>query len=154
MQTSPQDLVAIITATLAELKPLAEEKRHTISFSPPVPLPPVLADKDKLQEVIVNLVGNAIKYTPPQGKVEVGLKVAGQSIITWVKDNGIGIGPDDQAKLFQRFFRVESDETRHIQGTGLGLFIVRQIIEHMNGKIWVESEKGQGSTFYFTLPTA
>ena len=154
VQTSPQDLVAIITATLAELKPLAEEKRHTISFSPPAPLPPVLADKDKLQEVMVNLVGNAIKYTPPQGKVEVGLKVAGQSIITWVKDNGIGIGPDDQAKLFQRFFRVESDETRHIQGTGLGLFIVRQIVEHMNGKIWVESAKGQGSTFYFTLPTA
>ena len=154
VQTSPQDLVAIITATLAELKPLAEEKRHTISFLPPAPLPPVLADKDKLQEVMVNLVGNAIKYTPPQGKVEVGLKVAGQSIITWVKDNGIGIGPDDQAKLFQRFFRVESDETRHIQGTGLGLFIVRQIVEHMNGKIWVESEKGQGSTFYFSLPTA
>ena len=154
VQTSPQDLVAIITATLAELKPLAEEKRHAVSFSPPAPLPPVLADKDKLQEVMVNLVGNAIKYTPPQGKVEVGLKVAGQSVITWVKDNGIGIGPDDQAKLFQRFFRVESDETRHIQGTGLGLFIVRQIVEHMNGKIWVESEKGQGSTFYFTLPTA
>lgn len=154
VQTSPQDMVTIITTILAELKPLAEEKSHVINFSPPVSLPQVLADKDKLQEVLVNLVGNAIKYTPPQGQVEVGVKLDGDNIITWVKDNGIGIAPEDQAKLFQRFFRVESDETRGIQGTGLGLFIVRQIIEHMNGRIWVESAKGKGSTFLFSLPSA
>jgi len=151
VQTSPQDIVAIISATLAELKSLADEKKHIIVFSPPPQLPQVMADKDKLQEVLVNLVGNAIKYTPPQGKVEVGLRIEGDSVVTWVKDNGIGITAEDQAKLFQRFFRVESDETRNIQGTGLGLFIVRQIIEHMNGRIWVESTKGQGSTFLFTL---
>ena len=154
VQTSPQDIVAIITATLAELKPLAEEKQHTIAFLPPAGLPLVLADKDKLQEVMVNLVGNAIKYTPPGGQVEVGVRQAEGLLVTSVKDSGIGIALGDQAKLFQRFFRVESEETKNIQGTGLGLFIVRQIVEHMNGKIWVESIKGQGSTFYFSLPIA
>lgn len=154
VETTPQDIVGIISATLAELKPLADEKKHYISFAPPAALPRVLADKDKLQEVLVNLIGNAIKYTSPQGKIEVGVKPDGDSVVTWVKDSGIGIAPEDQAKLFQRFFRVESDETRNIQGTGLGLFIVRQIIEHMNGRIWVESVKGQGSTFIFSLPIA
>lgn len=154
VQTSPQDIVAIISATLAELKPLADEKQHTVIFTPSQALPPVLADKDKLQEVMVNLISNAIKYTPAGGRIEIGVKPEEGRVVVWVKDNGIGIAPEDQVKLFQRFFRVESDETRDIQGTGLGLFIVRQIIEHMNGKIWLASAKGQGSTFYFSLPIA
>ncbi len=154
VQTSPLDLVVIIQSTLAELKPLADEKQHNISFVPPVSLPQVLADKDKLQEVLVNLIGNAIKYTPAGGQIEIGARQEGNRVVTWIKDSGIGIAPEDQTKLFQRFFRVESEETRNIQGTGLGLFIVRQIIEHMQGRIWVQSVKGKGSTFYFSLPIA
>lgn len=153
VQTSPQDIVAIIQATLAELKPLSAAKQHTVSFVP-TSVPRALADKDKLQEVLTNLIGNAIKYTPQGGRVEVGLKLEAGSVVTSIKDSGIGISQEDQAKLFQRFFRVESDETRGIQGTGLGLFIVRQLIEHMDGKIWVESDKGKGSTFLFRLPVA
>jgi len=154
VQTSPQDLCGIIQATLAELKPLADEKKHRLEFVPR-DIPQVLADKDKLQEVLVNLIGNAIKYTPEGGVIKIAVTPQPQAFVTCsIADNGIGIAKEDQAKLFQRFFRVESDETRHIQGTGLGLFIVRQIIEHMNGKIWLKSEKGRGSTFYFSLPVA
>jgi signal transduction histidine kinase len=149
--TSPQDLGALVQATLNELLPLAKEKKHTLVYTPPANLPPVMADKDKLQEVLVNLIGNAIKYTPDGGQVEVTLTLQAKEAIVGIKDNGLGISKEDQAKLFQRFFRVESEETKNIQGTGLGLFIVRQLVEKMDGRIWVESDKGKGSTFFFSL---
>lgn len=153
VQTSPQDLVALIQTTLAELKPLVAEKKHTLTFTPPAALPTVMADKDKLQEVLVNLIGNAIKYTPVGGQVQVAVSVKADRVVTAITDTGIGIAPQDQAKLFERFFRVESDATKNIQGTGLGLFIVRQLVERMDGKIWVTSEVGKGSTFSFSLPS-
>lgn len=152
VNTTPLDILPIIQNILAELTPLAKEKNHTVVFTPPEALPQVLADKDKLQEVLVNLLSNAIKYTPAGGLITLKLEEKASALLISVKDNGIGISPEDQAKLFQRFFRVESEETKNIQGTGLGLFIVRQIVEHMNGQIWVESSKGQGCDFKFTLP--
>ena len=152
IETTPQDLLALIRGTLAELTLLAQEKQQVLTLAPPLSVPRVLADRAKLQEVLVNLVGNAVKYTPQGGQVTVTVEVTEGAVVTHVTDTGIGIAPEDQAKLFQRFFRVESDETRNIQGTGLGLFIVREIVEHMNGQIWVESEKGKGSTFSFSLP--
>lgn len=152
--TEPLDILPIIQNILSELNPLAQEKNHKIIYNPPAVMAKVSADKNKLQEVIVNLVSNAIKYTPANGQIEINLESQNDFLTVSVQDNGIGISQDDQAKLFQRFFRVESDETKNIQGTGLGLFIVRQIVEHMNGRIWVESTKGQGSTFKFTLPFA
>ncbi|MBI5465735.1 MAG: sensor histidine kinase [Candidatus Kerfeldbacteria bacterium] len=149
--TSPQNLVALVQTTLNELLPLAQEKKHTLVYTPPASLPPVMADKDKLQEVLVNLIGNAIKYTPTGGRVEVTLTPQDKEMVIGIKDNGLGISKEDQSKLFQRFFRVESEETKDIQGTGLGLFIVRQLVEKMDGRIWVASEKGKGSTFFFSL---
>ncbi|MBI5733512.1 MAG: sensor histidine kinase [Candidatus Kerfeldbacteria bacterium] len=152
-ETSPQNLMEIVQGVISELAPLVKEKEHTLQFQPPGNLPPVLVDKDKLQEVLVNLVSNAIKYTPPRGTIKIDLMSAVGEVTVSVQDNGIGISAEDQAKLFRRFYRVESDETRNIQGTGLGLFIVRQLVERMGGKIWVESEKGKGTTFRFTLKT-
>ncbi len=153
-ETSPQNLTEIIQGVISELTPLVKEKEHTLQFQPPHNLPMVLVDKDKLQEVLVNLISNAIKYTPPRGTIKLDLMPAAGEVTVSVQDNGIGISAADQAKLFQRFYRVESDETRNIQGTGLGLFIVRQLVERMGGKIWIESEKGKGTTFRFTLKTA
>lgn len=153
-ETAAQDLVPIINGVISELTPLLKEKNHIFNFVTSAPSWSVMADKDKLQEVLVNLLSNAIKYTPPSGKIAINLEQRGPEVEIAVVDNGIGIAPDDQAKLFQRFFRVESDETRNIQGTGLGLFIVRQLVERMGGRIWIESAKGQGTTFTFTLKLA
>jgi PAS domain S-box-containing protein len=115
------------------------------------PLYYVYADPDRLREVITNLFDNAVKYTP-EGKVTLGLTGNDQVVQCYVRDTGPGIPADDVPHLFQKFYRVDNSATRTIGGTGLGLFICRKIIELYNGRIWVESELGKGSTFYINLP--
>lgn len=115
------------------------------------PLYYVFADPDRLREVITNLFDNAVKYTP-EGKVSIGLTGDAQVVQCYVKDTGPGIPAEDQPHLFQKFYRVDNSATRTIGGTGLGLFICRKIVEMYNGRIWVESELGKGSSFYINLP--
>lgn len=108
-------------------------------------------DPDRLREVITNLFDNAVKYTP-SGKISLGLTGDREVAQVYVRDTGPGIPTDDIPHLFQKFYRVDSSATRTIGGTGLGLFICRKIVELYNGRIWVESEVGKGSTFYINLP--
>lgn len=115
------------------------------------PLLYVHADPERLREVIINLVENAIKYTK-QGIVTLGAEVKDQSVIIRVSDTGTGIAEEDIPHLFQRFYRVDNSETREIGGTGLGLFITKQIVEMMSGRVWCESQLGAGSTFFVQLP--
>lgn len=115
------------------------------------PLYYVYADPDRLREVITNLFDNAVKYTP-EGKVSIGLTGNDQVAQCYVRDTGPGIPADDLPHLFQKFYRVDNSATRTIGGTGLGLFICRKIVELYNGRIWVESEVGKGSSFYINLP--
>lgn len=115
------------------------------------PLFYVYADADRLREVITNLFDNAVKYTP-EGSVTIGLTGDAQVVQCYVRDTGPGIPPEDVPHLFQKFYRVDNSATRTIGGTGLGLFICRKIVELYNGRIWVESEVGKGSTFYINLP--
>jgi PAS domain S-box-containing protein len=115
------------------------------------PLYYVYADADRLREVITNLFDNAVKYTP-EGKVSIGLTGDDQVVQCYVQDTGAGIPAEDVPHLFQKFYRVDNSATRTIGGTGLGLFICRKIIELYNGRVWVESELGKGSTFYINLP--
>jgi PAS domain S-box-containing protein len=115
------------------------------------PLYYVSADPDRLREVITNLFDNAVKYTP-EGKVSIGLTGNEQVVQCFVRDTGPGIPADDVPHLFQKFYRVDNSATRTIGGTGLGLFISRKIIEMYNGRIWVESKLGEGSSFYINLP--
>jgi PAS domain S-box-containing protein len=108
-------------------------------------------DPDRMREVITNLYDNAVKYTP-QGKITIGLTGNDQVVQFYIKDTGSGIPREDIPHLFQKFYRVDNSATRTIGGTGLGLFICRKIVELYNGRIWVESEAGKGSTFFINVP--
>ena len=115
------------------------------------PLYYALVDAGRLREVVTNLFDNAVKYTP-EGKVSMGLTGDTQVIQFYVRDTGPGIPPEDLPHLFQKFYRVDNSATRTIGGTGLGLFICRKIVELYNGRIWVESELGKGSSFFINFP--
>ncbi len=112
------------------------------------------ADKEKLTSVVSNLISNAIKYSDHGSTIAVQSEIAGDNIQVSVTDNGIGIKENDLEKLFDRFYRVESTQTKTISGFGIGLYLSAEIIHRHKGKIWAESTYGAGSTFYFTLPLA
>jgi PAS domain S-box-containing protein len=119
-------------------------------------VPLVAADRDKVRQVLVNLIENAMKYSPDGGRVEVGLQ-SGQSpdeetVIFFVKDQGIGIPSHEQARIFEKFYRLDPQMTRGVGGTGLGLYICSELVHRMGGTIWVESSEGEGSTFLLELP--
>ena len=115
-------------------------------------MPLIEADLALLQQAIYNLVENAIKYTPANGRVSARLIIQGDSILFEVQDTGIGIAPADMPRLFEKFYRGSQREAREQKGTGLGLAIVKSITEKHGGKVWVESELGKGSTFYLQVP--
>ncbi len=115
------------------------------------PLYYVLADADRMSEVITNLFDNAVKYTD-QGKISIGLTGNTDVVQFYIRDTGPGIPAEDLPHLFQKFYRVDNTATRTIGGTGLGLFICRKIVELYQGKVWVESQLGQGSSFFINLP--
>lgn len=109
-------------------------------------------DYDFLREIVNNLLGNAIKYTPEGGEIKVNVKGDGDKVVISVADNGIGIPPEDLGHIFQKFYRVDDSQTRQIGGTGLGLYLVKQRAEAMGGRVWAESDFGHGSVFYVSLP--
>jgi signal transduction histidine kinase len=119
----------------------------------PEHLPLALADGERLERVLGNLIGNALKYSPADATVTVSFERKGAEVVTSVTDLGRGIGPEDLPHLFGRYFRARATQKSH-DGLGLGLYISRLIVEAHGGKIWVESEEGKGSTFSFTLPVA
>ncbi|MDD5122731.1 MAG: ATP-binding protein, partial [Dehalococcoidales bacterium] len=113
----------------------------------------IMADERKLKQVLFNLLSNAVKFTPDGGAITVKGNIEGEEVIISVSDNGIGIKPADQKKLFQRFFQIHGSTTDKTPGTGLGLVISKQLVEMHEGKIWVESEgEEKGSQFSFSLP--
>ena len=117
-------------------------------------LPPVAADADKLRQVLVNLTENAIKYSPRGGRIVISLIHRDSLVRFSVRDEGIGIPEDEQPQIFERFHRVDPNMTRGVGGTGLGLYICRELVEGMGGRMWVTSREGAGSTFSFELPVA
>ncbi|WP_348051998.1 ATP-binding protein [Mucilaginibacter sp.] len=124
---------------------------HEIHFEPCNPIM-VSADHDKISSVISNLISNAVKYSPKGKEIEVKCLVVDNNAQVSVRDEGMGIKMADIDKLFERYYRVESDHTRNISGFGIGLYLSAEIIQRHDGKIWAESEIGNGSTFYFSLP--
>jgi signal transduction histidine kinase len=127
---------------------------HTVVLRLDPELGEMNGDRDKLTQVITNLLNNALKYSPDGGEVVVSTRVEGNGAHLVVRDHGIGIPAAALETIFERYGRVESKETRHIQGTGLGLPIVRQIVQLHGGTVWAESTVGEGSVFHVTLPRA
>lgn len=135
-----------------ELAPLAAKKGIAINYAEEKIM--VKADDYKLKEVLTNIIGNAIKYTLSDGAIEIFHERKGDLLVTHIKDHGMGMKPEDVSKLFSKFYRIKNEQTEKIEGTGLGLFIVKEIIERMGGTIEVDSEYGRGSDFKFSLKIA
>ena len=124
---------------------------HSLIFEPGAPLI-IGADRDKIGSVISNLVSNAVKYSPKGKVVTVKCKTVENNAVVSIEDEGMGIKAKDIDRLFERYYRVSSNHTKNISGFGIGLYLSAEIIQRHDGKIWVESESGVGSTFYFSLP--
>jgi two-component system, OmpR family, phosphate regulon sensor histidine kinase PhoR len=142
----------IIRAAVDSLRSLAEGKNQTIHFHPPEGLAPVFADGQKIHQVLVNLLHNAISYTPEGGALSVEIRPVPEGVECTVADDGIGIPPEDLSRIFERFYRVDKGRSRELGGTGLGLSIVRHIVEAHGGQVRVESKPGKGSRFTIFLP--
>jgi signal transduction histidine kinase len=150
LTSRPVDVGALLTLA-ADVA--AHDPRHPIRLELPEGLPPVLADSDRVQQVLANLLSNARKYSPQGGRIRLGSRAIGKFVEVCVEDDGVGIPPDALERVFDKFFRVESLLHRNVRGTGLGLTICRQIVEAHNGRIWAESDGlGQGARVCFTLP--
>jgi len=142
----------VIQRAMLDMSQLIEEKSLTAEVDIPADFPPMLADPQKLDLIVVNLLSNAIKYTPEGGNISCKAWVEEDRAVVAICDSGIGIPPEEQDKIFDRFYQIEDSLTRHYSGMGLGLAVAKGMVELCQGRIWVESEVGQGSTFYFELP--
>jgi PAS domain S-box-containing protein len=133
---------------------MEQHARNEVSFSlvAPASLPALSTDPDKFRQVLINLIENAIKYSPEGGHVEVTLEPRDAHLSISVRDEGLGIPANEQRLIFDKFYRVDPNLTRGVGGTGLGLYVCRELVRLMGGRIWVESAHGEGSTFFVDLP--
>ncbi|HEY9164741.1 MAG TPA: ATP-binding protein [Candidatus Kryptonia bacterium] len=145
------DITEFLANVIEELKPKAERKSLTLSVCMKPDEILVLGDRDRLRQVMWNLIDNSVKYTDEGGKIEVGYTDTPDHVRVFVKDTGCGIGDEHIARIFERFYRVDKDRSRSVGGTGLGLAIVKHIVEAHKSRIEVKSEPGKGSEFSFTL---
>lgn len=155
MDIKPTDIIPIIKTSVDSLRQTANTRQQHLLLNVPAELPVVFADEFRIGQVILNLVSNAISYSPPGSTITISAEKHEGSLQISVQDTGEGIPPEAMPKLFTKFFRVTSGNMEEVsKGTGLGLFIARAIVEMHKGKIWAESTVGKGSSFTFTLPTA
>jgi signal transduction histidine kinase len=149
----PTSIADLIRATQERLQRQYDDKNVKLVIDIPATLPKVEVDADRIQQVLTNLIGNALQYTSEGGQVTVQTKVSGNEVVVSIRDNGIGISAEHLPHIFDRFYRVDKSRSRVGGGSGIGLTIAKHLIEAHGGKIWVESAGiHNGSTFYFTLP--
>jgi PAS domain S-box-containing protein len=147
------DAAELTTNVIEALRAHAPVHVEVVVDAPPG-LPQVAADPDKLRQVLTNLLDNAVKYSPDGGSVRIALGQSGNRIRFRIEDQGLGIPPTEQARIFEKFFRLDPNLTRGVGGTGLGLYICRELVDRMDGRIWVTSDGRRGSTFTVELPVA
>ncbi len=154
IRQAPCHLGLVLVEAVDTMRARAVGKGITLRLEPTEGSPTIIGDRTLLRQSIGNLVDNAIKYTPGGGQVSVGMVVnhAAGEVVIHIADSGIGIAPEDQVRLFEKFYRIKRRETTDTPGTGLGLALVKGIVEHHGGRVWVESTLNQGSTFYIALP--
>jgi signal transduction histidine kinase len=152
LELSPLPLKGVIDESIEAIALNAQNKETEIANEIADDLPLVAGDHARLTQIFTNLVGNAVKYSPAKSTVRVWAESGDEVIRVGVRDNGIGISPEDQARIFDRFYRVRRPETKDIEGTGLGLAIVKRLVEAHGGQIGIESRLGEGTTFYVSLP--
>jgi PAS domain S-box-containing protein len=148
------DIARVIREVAASFRPQVARKRQRLVVRAPGGLPAVWGDSERVTQILTNLVSNAHKYTPEGGQITVVAAAAGDGIRLEVRDTGVGLSPEEQARLFTRFYRAQNRATQEAGGTGLGLAITRALVEAHGGRIAVESSPGRGATFRLTLPTA
>lgn len=143
----------ILMAAYEEMRPIAEEMRHVVKFELPAQPVLVTADPEKLTPSFINIINNAIRFTPRGGHITIGAAPKSGNILAWVKDSGIGLAADQLNRIFDEFYQVESHTTRHYGGLGIGLTIAKGLIETQGGRIWAESEgTGLGTLIKVILP--
>jgi len=151
LRLQPVDIPVVAEAVVDKLTPLADASDVTLINRVPESLPTISADPWRLEQVVTNLMDNAIKFTPANGRVIISAKDRGEYLEVGVQDSGIGIAPDETDRIFDRFYQVDGGANRLYKGAGLGLTICRHIVEHHGGRIWAESETREGATFRFTV---
>jgi two-component system, OmpR family, phosphate regulon sensor histidine kinase PhoR len=149
----PVDAAVLARGLLQDLKPRLDAGRLQGAVRAE-PAPPVLADRRALEQVLLNLLDNAIKYSEPGGSIELAVSGSASGVRIDVSDTGIGIPESDRARVFERFYRVEKARSRDLGGTGLGLAIVKHLIQAQDGEVFVTAREGQGTTFTLRLPAA
>lgn len=153
-KVQPLDIGDLIVGAVDTFRAVLAQNGRTVDVRIPEGLPAIAADPDRVGQVLINYISNALKYSPGGGKVTVSAKHVDDMVVVSVRDRGLGISREDQKRLFTKFYRVDSALTRNIGGTGLGLSICKSIIELLGGETGVKSKIGDGSTFWFSLPVA
>lgn len=155
VEIAPLNLRQLILKIVNSFENDLAARNHSILVNMPDELTHVQADRERMIQILTNLVSNAIKYTPDSGKIFVSAvaQPEDQTVQVTIQDTGLGIAPEEQKQIFSKFFRSGDSKVRARPGTGLGLYITKSLIEMQNGRIWFESSYGEGTAFYFTLPT-
>ena len=148
------DLKQSVRRLCEVMRPDIEAHRHRVTFGAPKQVPEITADRQRIEQVIINILSNAVKYTPDGGRIDIELKVqrARRNLVLTIRDNGIGIPKEDLDHLFERFYRVEKSRTQDAGGTGLGLAIAKELVEAHGGTISIDSVLSEGTTVRIELP--